>query len=85
MNTILISGTVNTYTAKDNIFTYAVNIWGCNTGESLQFITSKNIFATCYGDMWQQGKDIAAKYLKNDLLTDGAYTQYLDHLIILPD
>jgi hypothetical protein len=85
MNTILVTGTsyipeTRTTSHQDEKFCYDVQIFGHQSGEALQFITSKVIVASCYGDMWQQAKEIAVKYFNNDILLDGAYTQFMDHI-----
>lgn len=80
MNTILITGTAK---CKDAKVRYDVFIWAASEGEQIKFITALNDNLQGYSELWAIAKKKASEYLKNDLLTDGAYTQYLDHLHIL--
>lgn len=78
MNTILISGTAK---CIDNYVVYDIIIWASQTGEALQFITQKAIAAYGYGELWNEVKLIVEQYFNNPKFQDGAYTQFLDHLI----
>ena len=78
MNTILISGTAK---CTGNKIEYNVFIWGSKMGECLQFIRSYEALLDNYTDLWRNAKDIANGYFEEPKMHDGAYTQYLDHLI----
>lgn len=80
MNTILITGTARSLNQKD--VKYDVWIWGALAGQPLQLITTKEVVNGGYNDIWKLAKDTAEAYLKEPRLQDGAYTQFLDHLII---
>jgi len=88
MNTILISGTCKTVPVKVSRTTtgfkvvYNVNIWASLENTQLQFITYKDNVLLCgHGDLWQLAKDVVSNYFKEEKIRDGAYTQYLEHLI----
>lgn len=79
MNTILISGTVNSY---GNQVQYNVHIYAAKEGEQIQFVSSvDNGILFDYNELWRKAKNICAVYLDDNKLKDGAYTQFLDHLI----
>lgn len=88
MNTILITGTAQTIPVKISPKTtgfkveYDIYIWGANECQQLQLITCKKETMCGYGDLWNMAKNKAASYFNEPLFNDGAYTQYLDHLII---
>lgn len=90
MNTILISGTVkNLYTTNDNetkhLCEYSVFIFGSKKGNALQFVRELNFTSEIgYSELWQRAKEIAVEYFSEGYMQDGAYTQFLDHLITLP-
>ena len=92
MNTILITGTAKqkiNYQFDDRInpigfkVQYAVTIWASNEGKQIQLISTHNETLQGYNELWTIAKKKASEYLKNDLLNDGAYTQYLDHIIMI--
>lgn len=87
MNTILISGTAQTLPVKISRITtgfkvmYKVNIYGSVNNSPIQYITEKEVLLCGYGDLWTIAKNCAKDYFNEDKFLDGAYTQYLDHLI----
>ena len=90
MNTILITGTAKTIPYKISACTtgfkvqYDVHIWASKEGEQLQFITSKyEWLLRGHGDLWALVKVKVREYFKMPKFDDGAYTQFLDHLIII--
>lgn len=62
---------------------YDVNIWAAKDGQQIEFITSKKQVLPNYNHLWDMAKDKVVNYYKEPLFNDGAYTTYLDHLIIL--
>ena len=78
MKTILISGT---YEPTQKAVNYHVKIWGANDGEPLQFITERVLSVSGYSALWDAAKDNASLYFDDRQFLDGAYCQYLDHLI----
>jgi len=81
MNTILITGTAKPEGSKVN---YNVNIWASKEGEQIQFVKSQSMEISGYSTLWAYAKSIVISYFGNDAkLDDGAYTQFLDHLIII--
>ena len=88
MNTILITGTAKQANQQSGnelkyMVTYDVNIWAAIEGEQIQLVTYFTDTLNGYVELWAIAKDKAASYFKNELLKDGAYTQYLDHITIL--
>ena len=92
MNTILITGTakqkiIHQFNDSDNPIRfkveYDINIWAANEGQQIQLICTHNEILQGYNELWAIAKNKASDYLKNDLLNDGAYTQYLDHIIMI--
>jgi len=82
MNTILITGTCKTEGNKVN---YNVNIWAAKEGEQIQLITWKSVQLADYSFLWVLAKSNVMAYFGNDAkFDDGAYTTFLDHLIMLP-
>lgn len=77
-NTILISGF---YKNIDNKVDYNIIIWAHQEGEALEFITAKNIVTSGYDELWKEAKNTVVKYYDNHYFHDGAYTNYLDHII----
>ena len=81
MNTILITGTAKPEGSSVN---YNVNVWASKEGEQIQFIKYQSMTLAGYNILWAYGKSIAISYFGNDVkFDDGAYTQYLDHLIMI--
>lgn len=83
MNTILITGACDVcpITGKVN---YNVNIWASKEGEQIQLITYLEPVLDDYSDLWKLAKQKVMSYFKdNTKFDDGAYTQYLDHLILV--
>jgi hypothetical protein len=89
MNTLLITGSAKQVADLSNPqeigfnVEYDVILWGSNTGEALQFVTSKKITLPNYGHLWKEFKEIGMRYFNNPKFEDGAYTQFLDHITIL--
>ena len=89
MKTILITGTAKTTSVKiSNLTTsfkvqYDMNIWAANDTEQIQLITYFDKLLCGYGDLITEAKNIAAKYFNDELFKDGAYTTYLEHLILI--
>lgn len=78
MRTILISGTSRP--AELGVH-YSVFIWAAQEGEQIQFITAKGLVINGYTELWALAKSCVLSYFGDELFLDGAYTQYLDHLI----
>lgn len=83
MNTILISGTA--ITKGSNLVQYAVNIWASQSNNPIRLINYIDTKFTGYVDLWEYAKNKAEIYFQDSQFQDGAYTFYLDHLIILPN
>lgn len=83
MNTILISGTTKQIKDEQGIkVKYSVIIWASLENEPLTFITELTKEFNSYSELWSFAKKRAKGYfLKENKLDDGAYTQYLEHLI----
>ena len=81
MNTLMITGTAK-MTDNNKVF-YEIIIWGCPSGESLQFVTSKGLTLDGYNDLWQEAKAFALNYFPGNKMDDGAYTQFLEHITLL--
>ncbi len=79
MNTILISGTA---TSINNKVVYSVHFWGAKKGQPIQFITSDTLLLSGYDGLWNAAKIVASNYFKDSSFSDGAYTQFLDHITI---
>lgn len=80
MQTILISGTAIPLGSKVE---YTVHIWGSKEGQQIQFITLfDGIITSGYNTLWDKAKAVCVAYFDEPKFEDGAYTQYLDHLII---
>lgn len=80
MNTILVTGSVRQLANKQIM--YDLYIWGSKEGEQIQVVTMREIYTQHgYNDMWLQVKPIVAHYFDEPKFQDGAYTQFLDHLI----
>lgn len=78
MHTILISGT---FKSVDKGVEYDINIWASSKGESIMLVVSRKLTLSGYTDLWRQAKGLVSAYFDNAKFTDGARTQYLDHLI----
>lgn len=79
MNTILITGSCDVTDIK---IKYDVFIWASLAGQPIQMITARHIETEVgYNDLWPVAKDIVTAYFDTNQFYDGAYTQYLDHLI----
>lgn len=90
MNTIMITGTAKTMPVNTSPICvsfkveYDVNIWASKQGEQLQFISSKKLTLCGYNDLWRLAKSNVISLLGDDAkFDDGAYTQFLDHLIMI--
>jgi len=82
MNTILISGTAR-HLINGNV-RYAVNIWASLENSPLTLVSSIDKELIGYNGLWEFAKKRAKGYfLTDNKLDDGAYTQYLDHLILI--
>lgn len=82
MNTILITGTVKR--VEPNDFKYEVYIWGSKEGEPLRVFVCGVLISGGYDDLWKFGKECAQNYFKEPRMNDGAYTQFLEHIILIP-
>lgn len=83
MNTILISGTATPLRNRNTL--YGINIWAAKEGEQIQLITYKTFECRGYDYLWSFAKSNVMSYFGNDAkFDDGAYTTYLDHLVMLP-
>lgn len=80
MNTILVTGSVRHLTTNNKNL-YDLYIWGSREGEQIQLIRPIELQVDGYNDMWREAKKIAGKYFKDEKFIDGAYTQFLDHII----
>lgn len=82
MNTILITGTAKT-TITGQV-EYDVNIWAAKEGEQIQLIRPLDKILTGYSELWEVATQSVIKYFDNfHKFDDGAYTAFLDHLIII--
>lgn len=86
MNTIMITGkaqTVGTATKHGVEFSvkYSLIIWGSRTGEAIQYIESYDNELPNYSSLWIRAKIVAENYFKDHQFGDGAYTQFLDHIV----
>lgn len=82
MNTILISGTAR-HLENSNV-KYVVKIWASLENSPLTYIREIDNEFSGYSELWAYAKQRAKGYfLTDNKLDDGAYTQYLDHLILL--
>lgn len=88
MNTILITGSAKSLPIKKANETsykviYSVMIWAAQEGKQIELITMRQETLNGYDDLWQLAKRKTADYFKNEIFLDGAYTSYLDNLILL--
>jgi hypothetical protein len=89
MNTILITGSAQQANETGNLggtiyrVKYDVNVWASIHGEQIQLITYFTDTLSGYTELWRIAKDKASAYFKNELLKDGAYTQFLDHIVVI--
>lgn len=82
MNTILITGTAK-MTASNNV-EYDVILWASKEGEQLQVIRTYDTIFRNHSELWKKSKiDVSYYFGKSFKFYDGAYTQYLDHLILI--
>lgn len=80
MNTILITGTAKSVSMSE--VEYDVFIWASQHGGELKLVKPYKVTNAGYNELWSDAKDIAAGFFLNPSFEDGAYTQFLDHLII---
>lgn len=81
MNTILISGTCK---MEGNKVQYNVNIWASKQGEQIELITWQTALLSGHPVLWTLAKSKVISYYGNDVkFDDGAYTQFLEHLILI--
>jgi hypothetical protein len=81
MNTILISGTCK---PEGNKVNYNVNIWASKSGQPIELITWQSALLDGYNTLWSLAKSKVMGYYNEDVkFDDGAYTQYLDHLVMI--
>lgn len=81
MNTILISGTAK---PDGNAVHYNVYVWASKKGDPIQLIKWFSGTLADYRVLWALAKSNVMSYFGNDdKFGDGAYTQFLDHLILI--
>ena len=83
MNTILISGTSRqVQTEQGKKVRYSFIIWAALENSPLSYIAEYTKEFSGYNELWEFAKKRAKSYfLTDNKLDDGAYTQYLEHII----
>lgn len=81
MNTILLSGTARL--TPDDKVRYDIFIFGCRSGEDIQFVRPLEENLNGYSQLWDKAKQLASDYFNSDQFSDGAYTRFIDHIILI--